>query len=72
MTYIVQFDKWFLEGNLAGLTIPGCTVTSSDRASAERLMGFYSRVATDDDFIRDAGTGNRFKVSNVLLHAPAR
>lgn len=66
--YAVQFDKTFETGNLAGITIPGQVVRYPTRACAERAHLFYTSVEVDGDFMRDAVTGARYRVSNVGLY----
>lgn len=63
--FTIQFDVTYLDGNLAGLLIPGQTVTYPDRNSFDRALRFYVQVARDGDFIRAVVTGNRYTVSNV-------
>jgi hypothetical protein len=65
--HIVQFDKTMLEGLLSGMTIPGQTITYSRIEDARRASAFFCKVERENDFIRDAGTGNRFTVSNVRV-----
>ena len=67
MKHIVQFDKTYLSGNLKGLTIPGETCTWPDYRLAQRHAANLCRCITELDFIRDAGTGERYTVSNVQL-----
>ena len=67
MSYIVQFDKTFLDGPLAGMTATGQCITFPTRASADRARAVYSNAEQSDDFMREAVTGARFKVSNVAL-----
>ncbi|OFX03294.1 MAG: hypothetical protein A3E78_12220 [Alphaproteobacteria bacterium RIFCSPHIGHO2_12_FULL_63_12] len=65
--FIVQFDKIYLDGTLAGLDMPGQTITCPDRSSAERALALYAAVAKSGDFMRDH-KGDRFTVSHVELH----
>ena len=67
-SHIVQFDKFLLDGTLAGLTVPGETVGYPSYPEAQRAAAFYERVAREEDFIRAAVTGNRYRVSNVQVH----
>ena len=67
MTTMVQFDKTYLDGNLAGLVIPGETVTYPDDKSAQHHAAFLEKVMRSGDFVRDCGTGKRYSVSNVQL-----
>jgi len=66
-TAIVQFDKTFLTGNLAGLTIPGQTCTYPEKKQAQRHATFLEKVIREGDFLRDAATGHKFTPSNVHL-----
>lgn len=67
---MVQFDKTFLSGALEGLTVPGQVISypNAARASAERTLQHYRKVEVTGDFMRDAVTGDKFKVSNVGLY----
>ena len=65
MTYAIQFDKTFLDGNLKGLSIPGQVLRCADRSHADRYLRLYAQVERENDFMRDAATGARFNVSNV-------
>ena len=64
---IVQFDKHFQSGLLAGLTIPGETCSYPDYRSAQRHAALLERCVRDDDFLREYGSGNQYTVSNVQL-----
>ena len=61
----VTADITYLDGALAGLTIPeGYTVSGQ---AAQRIMCWLLRVQHANDFVRAAVTGNRYTVSNVQL-----
>lgn len=64
---IVQFDKRFLDGALAGLLVPGQTITFATYKTAQREAALLCNAEDRDDSIRDTVTGNRFKVSNVQV-----
>ncbi len=59
-----------LDGPLAGLVIPGQTLTTPDRDQAGRTLAFYQKVEADGDFMREAVTGFRFRPLNAVLHLP--
>lgn len=65
--HIVQFDKTYLTGPLAGLTVAGQTCTYPDYKSARRYVEFLAQVIKDDDFIRHGSTGAKYTVSNVRI-----
>lgn len=65
--HTVQFDKQYLDGILTGLTIAGECCTFPDYEHAQRHAAFLQRVEMDNDFIRDAATGQKYYVSNVTL-----
>ena len=67
-TTIVQFDKTYLDGDLAGVIIPGETCTHPDWNAAQRHAAMLQRVEQEGDFIRDCSTGRRYTVANVVLH----
>ena len=67
MKHIVQFDLTYFDGALAGLPICGETVTFPNYKTAQRHASFLQRVERENDFIRAAVTGNRFKPRNVQL-----
>lgn len=71
MTYLVQFDKTFLDGNLAGICVPGQVISALTRNRADYLARFYRGVEQRDDFMRDCVTGSRYKVSNVAVFLAA-
>ena len=68
MKTIVQFDKTFSTGNLAGLTIPGQICTYPNYSGAQHHAAFLEKVMRDGDFVRDAVTGDKYTVSNVHLY----
>jgi hypothetical protein len=53
----------YLDGSLAGLTIPsGFRITTPDRSRAYSMSQWLSRVQRERDFIRAAVTGSRYEV----------
>ena len=64
---IVQFSKTFLDGTLKGTTVPGQTITFPTYKGDQREASFLCNTEDHDDFIRDAVTGSKFKVSKVRI-----
>lgn len=63
---VVQADKHYLDGTLAGMTIPsGFTCTYPTMREAIRVVRWLRKVERDGDFIRATGTGERYRVSRV-------
>lgn len=59
----VSADIRYLDGALAGLTIPaGFRVTVGSIAEAVRTTRWLEGVRADGDFVRASGTGNRYEV----------
>lgn len=69
--HIVQFDKVYLSGRLKDLLIPGEICTWPDYGLAQRHAALLQRCERECDFLRDAATGERYKVSNVQLYPAA-
>jgi len=65
--FIVQFDVTYIEGNLAGLRIPGETIRCNTREQAERYLAIYADRADRGDFVRNAVTGKRYRVTNTAI-----
>ena len=66
MAYRITADIRYLDGALAGITIPsGYSVTYEDRNAADRCHTWLHRVWREADFIRACGTGNRYEIVNI-------
>ena len=63
--FAVSADIHYLDGALAGLTIPsGFRATYADREEAYRVAQWLQRVWQSRDFIRATGTGSRYEVES--------
>ena len=63
MRYQVTADIRYIDGSLAGLTIPaGYRTTWGDRQSASRAAAWLRSVMNSHDFVRACGTGNKYEI----------
>lgn len=66
-TFRISADIRYLSGALTGLTIPaGYSVTTPDRGRADSIQRWLNKVHTERDFIRAAGTGNRYEIAGNI------
>ena len=65
--YRVTADIEYLDGALSEMIIPhGFGVNYPTERLAQKCACFLERVRQDDDFIRAAVTGNRYKVRGFI------
>lgn len=70
MTYRVTADIEYLDGNLAGVSIPaGYSLTCPDQWHATNTTRWLQRVRDTKDFIRAAVTGNRYRIVGEITVA---
>jgi hypothetical protein len=72
-TFRVAADIEYLDGSLSGLVlVDGFHATFPDRESANRCSQWLCKVAAENDFVRAAVTGNRFKVIGHITNLEMR
>lgn len=68
ITYTVSADVRYLDGTLAGLTIPdGYAVSYPTRDAADRAAAWVNATRRAGDFVRAAVTGNRYVFESAPL-----
>ena len=67
-TYTVSADIEYLDGALAGLTIPaGYLVSFPTRPAAHRAAAWVRHTRRADDVVRATGTGNKYRFVGRLV-----
>ena len=67
--YRIQFDKTYLNGPMAGLTMPDQSEQTPSRAEAEHALQFYQRAEAGQKPLWEIGTNTDYTVANPALSA---
>lgn len=63
----IAVDVEYLDGTLAGLTIPAGYAVTVPESSVPRIMRWIAKVTRENDFVRATGTGNRYRFASYPM-----